>query len=177
MSDVPSWEYKIMQRHLSSSCAPASDSQRVPTHKGRIFYTGNCLSRYSISSFTDAGCGIGPDTIHHCAAPHKSILFLLILTHHHSNDPFLSPLGAQHRVRAEQWSRWPFHLWGFVGGGDCESQAEVMWPAETQTAAGEAPSFVFIPTVTQPNSANWLCSSWQKGAEKSEVCFYYKKNT
>lgn len=35
---------------------------------------------------------------------------------------------------------------GIHGGGDCESQAEIMWPAETQTAAeaSSLPSFMFI---------------------------------
>lgn len=141
MSDVPSWEYKIMEKHLSSSRAPSSELAREQLITKGKYFTQKCARVITIDIYSSAPSM--KQTWHNsppcCPAqinPFYEVWHIII-----SMIPFLSPLSAQHRVEAGQWQWRPFHLWGFMGGGDCESQAEIMWPAERQTAAGENSRF------------------------------------
>lgn len=62
MSDIAAWEYKIMQRHLSSSCAPASEQDRESLlTKGEYFTQKSARAdTMYIHTLTQGRYGTGP---------------------------------------------------------------------------------------------------------------------
>lgn len=135
MSDIPSWEYKIIQRHLSSSCAPPSDLGREPRlTKGEYFMQK--------SAQVDTIC------IHSLAQGMKQ--FTIVLLHTNQSFFFINSdtssfqwsfslaSGCSAPCQGRAMMVMTFSPLGIHGGGDCESQAEITWPAEAQTAAEES---------------------------------------
>lgn len=90
MSNIPSREYRIMQRHLSSSCVRQCCICLVRAYKGSNF-PQNLVGL--IQWFSGAGCEISLTqwfSISHCVSYCSTQInpFLLFLTHHHFHDPF-----------------------------------------------------------------------------------------
>lgn len=142
MSNMPSWDYRIMHRHLSSSCVPLFVS-----HSRHLQGEQISTKFGSIETIMIQWCRMWnkPDTMGFCPLvcqllQHTNQSVLLFLTHHHFHDPFFftsrcSALCEGRGGRAVV--SMTFSPLGKQGGGCSKSQAEVMWPAETQAAGVE----------------------------------------
>lgn len=139
MSNKPSGEYRIMQRHLSPSCVRQCCISLLQT-RGVIFH--NIWFSWDHTMVSKSGMWNEPHTMVlypplFGLLPHTNQSVLLFLTHHHFHDLFFSPFNAQQcgGQKGGLWCQWPFHPQRMQKPS--KSLAGVTWPVEIQAAGVE----------------------------------------